>query len=174
MNEAILKALKALEANEAIYTSQEVGVTNRQIRYNSFDSDADAMAAASNFMVPMTDAEGNAYYEDLPSAIYELDSKGTLTLYKALYDAQFSDAKKRGELLLDITNLHPKFDAPEIGEYEVPSISGADEFTSRFQYLPVKEEAGSTEENDYTFAIPVSAEAVIAVNGKIHNMVELV
>ena len=169
MNDDIRKALKELAGGESIYISPEVGITNRQIKYNSFTSDADAMRAASNFMVPMTDAEGKAYYEDLPTAIFELDSKGTLDVYKALYGGQFSDAQRRQDLELKFQEAHPEFDAPETGVYEVMEPGAADEFAPKFQYIPVREEAGSTEDNDYTFAIPVSADAVIAVNGKVHE-----
>ena len=174
MNEQIKKALAALAENEAIYNGPAVGITPAQLSMDRFTSDENSMEFASKLMVPMTDTEGNKYYENLITAINDLDSKGTLGFYKALYAGQYEDAGKRGELEFNISSLHPVYDAPQIGEYDVPATDGADDFDGKLLSIGFREAAGDSEDNVYNLKVPTLEGIIVLVNGKTHDGFEII
>ena len=68
-----------------------------------FVSQADALKFGSKIMVPLTDEEGQKSYVSLPDAIDQLDSKGTLDLFKALYRSEIDNAESEASIVRDLT-----------------------------------------------------------------------
>ena len=109
MNDTILKYLAALQEGKSIYTAPERGITLSQINAKKV-SDEQSFEFTSNLVVALTDAEGNKSFTDLCSAIDELDSKGVLSVFKAMYKGAFDDKKSiyQDNLNYDVVVFHDK------------------------------------------------------------------
>jgi len=170
MNDTILKYLAALQEGKSIYTAPERGITLSQINAKKV-SDEQSFEFTSNLVVALTDAEGNKSFTDLCSAIDELDSKGVLSVFKAMYKGAFDDKKSITDTALGRQLEHPIYDEPSSGEFgEEAPPAGADALGTDFMHLGVAEAAGEGPDNKYKIEkYPAKDEPIVTVNGNVHT-----
>ena len=165
MNEEILKILAAIQEGENVFQGPEHGNTFYQMD-TDFVSQADALKFGSKIMVPLTDEEGQKSYVSLPDAIDQLDSKGTLDLFKALYRSEIDNAESEASIVRDLTVVTGE-------EYEGISLEDANGATSApsvvFEHmqLDVMEEADG-ERTQFTIESKYlcGEHGVVFINGK--------